>query len=172
MHSLFKCKCGGTGWYTKEEGQDGRVLHVISCDKCGTVVTAYLYRECKWSWREKTHGKDSDYSDSRNGSEPRVHNKPTMVVCPWCGASVSEKRLDKHKRARCPLAPANIVAARPPPRPKPYRERVRKAKGRGIGWQRMHDIEVGANAPSIRKCVACGKPAVPGDDYCYSCQSS
>jgi hypothetical protein len=61
MHPIFECNCGGSGWYTKEQDQDGKVWHVISCDKCGTQVMADLYRECKWRWREKMRDIGSDH---------------------------------------------------------------------------------------------------------------
>ena len=107
-----------------------------------------------------------------------------LVVCPCCGASMKSERLDRHMSARCPKASAEVLAARrlhflvlhglafqpsggiDAPRPK-----RRKSKIKGIGWQQMHNIEVGGEYAAVRKCIGCGKPAVPGDDYCYGCQS-
>jgi hypothetical protein len=45
----------------------------------------------------------------------------TLVACPYCGVSVSQRHIDVHKRDRCPKAPNEIVAARLPKR-KPGRK--------------------------------------------------
>lgn len=36
-----------------------------------------------------------------------------LVSCPYCGVKVLESRVEKHRTARCPMAPAEIMAARP-----------------------------------------------------------
>lgn len=36
------------------------------------------------------------------------------VTCPYCKVSVSEKRIEQHKKTRCPKAPNDIKSARPP----------------------------------------------------------
>jgi hypothetical protein len=41
-------------------------------------------------------------------------SSPTPARCPYCDATVSEKRIEKHKALRCPKAPAEVVASRPP----------------------------------------------------------
>ena len=44
-----------------------------------------------------------------------------LVACPYCGVQVSEHRIERHKKARCPKAPPEVIAARPPPVTRPSR---------------------------------------------------
>jgi hypothetical protein len=38
---------------------------------------------------------------------------PDLVNCDWCKCSISKKHIEKHKTAKCPKAPAEIIASRP-----------------------------------------------------------
>ena len=74
-----------------------------------------------------------------------VGAKPPLVQCPQCPAQVREDNLQGHlRKAHGPNRPTTTGAL-------PRRQR--------------------SEAPTnFGKCRACGKPAIPGEDYCYSCQ--
>lgn len=48
--------------------------------------------------------------------------------CPYCGVLVSLARLDEHKTLRCPMAPPDVIKARPP-RPKRRERHINIAEG-------------------------------------------
>ena len=50
----------------------------------------------------------------------------TLALCPWCGTSVSPQNMATHQSKRCPQAPSEVKATRPPKLLKP-----KKTKGRG-----------------------------------------
>jgi hypothetical protein len=68
-----------------------------------------------------------------------------LVQCPQCQSQVRPDRLQNHI--------AKVHTNRPSVRPKPH-----------------SDLNRNQSNFSISRCRSCGRPAMPGDDYCYSCR--
>jgi hypothetical protein len=78
------------------------------------------------------------------------------VQCPHCPSPVRPDRLQDHiARVHSHTSPRTY--SRPQPNRTPWRPTPRRSSSPE------------PNRPRTRRC-ACGRPAMPGDDYCYSCR--
>jgi hypothetical protein len=79
-----------------------------------------------------------------------------LVQCPHCPSPVRPDRLQDHiARVHSHTSPRTY--SRPQPNRTPWRPTPRRSSSPE------------PNRPRTRRC-ACGRPAMPGDDYCYSCR--
>ena len=54
----------------------------------------------------------------------------STITCPYCACFVTTTHIETHKKQRCPRAPADIIAARPPRPSRPRSSRhIRTAHG-------------------------------------------
>jgi hypothetical protein len=86
-----------------------------------------------------------------------------LAQCPHCPSPVRPDRLQDHiARVHGQNAPGSS------PRPQPNRTSWHRMPGRSVPPPRSRR-QSSSSGSSIRYC-ACGHPAIPGYDYCYSCR--